>query len=81
MAHTIEYKIIELADKYTLNHSNESYLNNKAMLEEFQAYVKPEIYDAGVSYVVGIVSDIINKPENDDLIIQELKETILKLKR
>jgi hypothetical protein len=42
MAHTIEDKIIELADKYTLNHSNESYLNNKAMLEEFLAYIKPE---------------------------------------
>ena len=83
MAHTIEDKIIELADKYTLNHSNESYLNNKTMLEEFQEYVKSEMYDydAGVSYVVGIVSDIINKPENDYLVLQELKETILKLKK
>lgn len=82
MAHTIEDKIIELADKYTLNHSNESYLNNKTMLEEFQEYVKSEMYyyDAGVRYVVGIVSDIINKPENDYLVLQELKETILKLK-
>lgn len=40
-----------------------------------------EIYEDGANYVVGIVSDIINKPENDYLIIQELKETILKLKR
>ena len=39
MAHTIEDKIIELADRYTLNHSDESYLNNKAMLEEFRAYI------------------------------------------
>lgn len=43
MAHTIEDKIIELADKYTLNHSNENYLNNKAMLEEFRAYLEQEI--------------------------------------
>ena len=42
MAHTIEDKIIELADKYTLNHSNESFLNNMAMLEEFRAYISLE---------------------------------------
>lgn len=40
-----------------------------------------EIYEYGANYVANIVSDIINKPENDYLIIQELKETILKLKK
>lgn len=73
MEHTIEDKIIELADKYTLNHSNESYLNNNAMLEEYKNYI--------VNYIVGVVSDIINKPENSYLVLQELKENILKLKR
>lgn len=44
MAHTIEDLIIELADKYTVNHSNESYYNNKAMLEEFYARVDLKFY-------------------------------------
>lgn len=36
MSHTIDDKIMELADKYTLNHSDEDYLSNKAMLNEFK---------------------------------------------
>ena len=39
MAHTIGDSIIELADKYTVNHSSENYINNKLMLEEFKAIV------------------------------------------
>lgn len=38
MAHTVDDLIIEIADKYTINNSNESYQANKDMLEEF--YVK-----------------------------------------
>lgn len=37
MAHTVENLIIEIADKYTLNHNSENYLHNKKMLKEFYA--------------------------------------------
>ena len=36
MSHTIDDRIMELADEYTLNHSDEDYLSNKAMLNEFK---------------------------------------------
>lgn len=36
MSHTIDDRILELADEYTLNHSDEDYLSNKAMLNEFK---------------------------------------------
>lgn len=65
MAHTIEDKIIELADKYTLNHSNESYLNNKAMLEDFRAYLEQEIREADARKACEwIVNNFIYYPRN-----------------
>lgn len=36
MSHTIDDRIMELADEYTLNHSDEDYLSNMAMLNEFK---------------------------------------------
>lgn len=61
MSHTLDDRIIELADKYTLNNSNEDYLSNKEMLIEFKREIinkTCEVYENELRQMKRILNEV-----------------------